>query len=103
MLSYAGLKDKHILIAGAARGIGAAVAWRLAEAGAHISLCDINADTLESTSESIRSRFGEQCKVFTKVVDIAKPEEVDAWVTASVEAFGKIDGCVNNAGMFTSR
>lgn len=97
MVGYSGLENKHVLVAGAARGIGAAVAWRLAEAGARLSLCDLNPDTLKATEQAIGERSGKE-KIFTKVVDIGKSEDVEQWVNDCVAKFGKIDGCVNNAG-----
>ena len=57
MVGYAGLKNRRILVAGAARGIGAVVAWRLAGAGARLSLCDVNPETLKETCDAIRDKF----------------------------------------------
>jgi hypothetical protein len=57
MVDYTGLEKKHVLIAGAGRDIGAAVAWRLADGDPHLSLCDLNPGTLKSTPEAISKTF----------------------------------------------
>ena len=50
------LKGKTALITGAARGIGAAIAERYAEAGANLQLLDVNQETLDALAEKLREQ-----------------------------------------------
>ncbi|MEB3692616.1 MAG: SDR family NAD(P)-dependent oxidoreductase, partial [Caldisphaeraceae archaeon] len=69
------LKGKVALITGSASGIGEAIAYRFAEAGADLFLVDINEENLKRVSEAISSRFG--IKVENYVVDLSKKEDID--------------------------
>jgi 2-hydroxycyclohexanecarboxyl-CoA dehydrogenase len=83
-----GLADKHLLVTGAASGIGRAIAQRLAEEGATVGLLDKNAPAAEAVAAEIGG------KVAAMPVDIT---DLDA-VRACVAAFQPIDGLVNCAG-----
>ncbi|KAF2436843.1 oxidoreductase [Tothia fuscella] len=92
----ASLKGKVIAITGAATGIGRATARILASRGATLSLCDINADQLQRTAES----FQESSKNhLTTRVDVSKSDQVNSWIAATVDKFGKLDGAANIAGI----
>jgi NADP-dependent 3-hydroxy acid dehydrogenase YdfG len=88
---------KVILITGAASGIGQATATYLAARGATLSLCDISSSRLEVVEKAVRDSFA-GTQVLTHTVDVCDPKQVEEWVLASKEKFGKIDGCVNSAG-----
>ncbi len=85
-----------VLVTGAARGIGAAIAARFAEAGAKLVLTDVQAEVLEATAEGLRARGA---VVMTQTADVSEPEAVQALVTAAVARFGRLDVVVNNAGL----
>ncbi len=97
----ADLKGKRILITGASRGIGLAIAKRAAQDGARIAILAKTAEphpklegTIHTAAEEIRAAGGEALPV---VCDIRHEEAVDAAVAQTVEAFGGLDIVVNNA------
>ncbi|KAI1500296.1 hypothetical protein F5X99DRAFT_410144 [Biscogniauxia marginata] len=99
MASLTPLKNKIICITGAAQGIGLGIARYVAARGAHISLSDVADANLKATAKSI-SESVPNSRILTRKVDISDPTAVEKWVAATKEEFGKIDGCVNNAGIF---
>ncbi|MFB6263284.1 MAG: SDR family NAD(P)-dependent oxidoreductase [Bradymonadaceae bacterium] len=90
------IRSRHVLITGAAGGIGSAMAREFAEAGARLSLVDIDADGLESTAQSILSPV-EPPETF--VCDLSDREAIDELIDAVHDGFGAVDLLVNNAGM----
>lgn len=90
------LKGKVALVTGAARGIGAAIAKKLAEGGADVAICDLKAEWCEETVKTLAA-CGVKAKGYG--VNVAVSAEVDACVKAVLADFGKIDVMVNNAGI----
>jgi 2-deoxy-D-gluconate 3-dehydrogenase len=88
------LQGKNALVTGSSRGLGAAIAVALAQAGANVGCHGRRADG-NSTSEQIR-RLGR--KSFYLVGDMASPELPAVLIGKTVEEFGSIDILVNNAG-----
>jgi NAD(P)-dependent dehydrogenase (short-subunit alcohol dehydrogenase family) len=89
------LKSRVTVVTGAARGIGLAIARRLAASGASVALWDIDAKALPS-AETELSTVG---KVKAITVDVTSLDSVEEAVDATLGAFGKIDILVNNAGI----
>ncbi|WP_425059476.1 3-oxoacyl-[acyl-carrier-protein] reductase FabG [Sporomusa carbonis] len=89
-----GLKDKVVIITGAASGIGKATALRFAEEGAHVVVADY-ADGAAAVEE-IKARGAQS--VYLKV-NVTNQENVQAMVDKTIETFGKIDVLINNAGI----
>jgi len=94
-------RDKTIFISGASRGIGLAIARRLARDGANIILAAKTAEphpklpgTVFSAAKEIVALGG---KALPLVCDIRDEEQATAAVAQSVAAFGGIDVCINNA------
>ncbi|KAJ4377336.1 hypothetical protein N0V83_000161 [Neocucurbitaria cava] len=87
---------KVIAITGAASGMGLATARLLASQGAHISLADINSDAAKAAAESLPGGLDEH--MYTSV-DVRDAKVVNAWIQATKERFGKLDGAVNMAGI----
>jgi 3-oxoacyl-[acyl-carrier protein] reductase len=90
------ISKKTVVVTGAGRGIGRAIALKLARHGADIALFDLNADDLEETStlcaaESVQARGYR--------VNVADEGEVAAAMTRVAADFGRLDGLVNNAGI----
>lgn len=83
-----GLKDRVCIIAGGARGIGAATARRLCEEGARVVIGDILADLAEETAEAIRADGGQ---ILAMALDGTNAESQRAIVARAVEAFGGLD------------
>jgi 3-oxoacyl-[acyl-carrier protein] reductase len=90
------LNDKVALVTGSARGLGQAIALKLAEAGADLALCDLNAEWVEETAEKVRA-LGRRAECYG--VNVADGESVNEGIKAVTKDFGKIDVLVNNAGI----
>ncbi|MBC7327449.1 3-oxoacyl-[acyl-carrier-protein] reductase [bacterium] len=89
--------DKVAIVTGAGRGIGKAIARRLASEGAKVVICDIDKESAEKTAEEIRKEFATEALAL--FVDVADENSVNAMVGEVIKAFGKIDILVNNAGI----
>jgi A-factor type gamma-butyrolactone 1'-reductase (1S-forming) len=86
---------KVALITGASQGIGAATARLFAQAGAAVVLASRSEEELAHNVEEIRASGGEALAVKTDVADAALVERL---VSCTVEAYGRLDVAVNNAG-----
>jgi len=85
------------VVTGGGRGIGRAVAVRLANEGANVAISYRSNDaTAEEVAQEVRAA-GAQCEIFKG--DVASPEDVDALFGGVRDSFGKIDILVNNAGL----
>lgn len=89
-----GLKDKVVVITGSAGGIGKASALRFAEEGANIVVADF-ADG-SGTVKEVEALGRKAIYVQTDVTSI---ESANAMVKKAIEAFGRIDVLINNAGI----
>ena len=85
-----GLKDKVILVAGASKGLGYAIASQLLEEGARLSISSSNAERIAEAADSLNC-FGWRC-------DASDAGDIEEWVSQSLAHFGRIDGLVINAG-----
>jgi NAD(P)-dependent dehydrogenase (short-subunit alcohol dehydrogenase family) len=90
-----GLRGRRILITGAARGIGAALAERLASRGARLALVGLEPETMAVVAR----RCGEG--TFVAECDVSSNERVTQAVDAAAEALGGLDVVVANAGIAT--
>jgi NAD(P)-dependent dehydrogenase (short-subunit alcohol dehydrogenase family) len=90
------LTGKVAVVTGASRGIGRAIAMRLASAGARVVLAARKREPLEAAAEGIRKAGGE---VMAFPVDVTNPAQVEAMVRGALDRFGRIDILVNNAGI----
>ena len=86
---------KVAFVTGAARGIGMAVAERFLAEGYRVALVDVDAATLAATAARLAARG----TVLAVETDVAVPQQVCAAVQRTVDAFGRIDTLVNNAGV----
>lgn len=87
---------KIALITGAARGIGKAAAFSLAQAGMHVLLVDVDQRGLEKACQEIEER-GYRADYFA--VDVTESEEVEALYTEIQERYHRLDVLINNAGI----
>jgi 3-oxoacyl-[acyl-carrier protein] reductase len=91
------LSGRSAIVTGGSRGIGRAIALRLAAQGADVAFSYRgNAAAAEETAAAIRA-LGRRALPFQG--DVMDPEAADALVKATLEAFGKVDILVNNAGI----
>jgi len=95
------LKEKVILVTGASKGIGAAVAQHLAAAGARVIINYAGSkEDAEKVVSSIRQQGGDAIAV---QADVSKSAEVKALFNAGIEHYGRIDVLVNNAGIMITK
>jgi 3-oxoacyl-[acyl-carrier protein] reductase len=90
------LKDKVAIITGASRGIGRAMAAKMAACGAKVVVSARSAEALESLVSEIAAGGGEAVSVPT---DIASADDVERLFDTAIEKFGRVDILVNNAGI----
>jgi NAD(P)-dependent dehydrogenase (short-subunit alcohol dehydrogenase family) len=92
------LAGRVAVVTGAAVGIGAAIANRLAEAGAHLVLADLDADTAAVRAKELEEAHGRH--MVGAGVDVADEDSVVALADLAVERLGRLDIWVNNAGIY---
>lgn len=90
-------EGKTAVITGSARGLGKAIALKLASLGANIVLSDIA--TSESLDETAQEFKEANYKVAVTRGDVRNPDDVKAMIATAVDTFGSIDILVNNAGI----
>ena len=86
------LADRVVIVTGGAQGIGRAIAQRLHDEGATIVVAD-----LAGAEEA-----GEELGGLGIRVDVSRQDDTEAMAAAALERFGRIDGLVNNAGIYSS-
>ncbi len=91
------LQGKTALITGASRGIGRAIALKLAEAGADIAFSDLEYDELAKSLEKEITAFGVKSKAYAS--DASSYSDSEALVNSVTKDFSSIDILVNNAGI----
>jgi NAD(P)-dependent dehydrogenase (short-subunit alcohol dehydrogenase family) len=94
--SEASLEGQVAVVTGAGRGIGAAIALRLASLGATVVLCGRTLKTLQTTAAAIAEDGGRSEAMSCDVSDLAS---VQALAVKVEERFGRMDILVNNAGI----
>lgn len=99
MTSTSRLKGRIALITGASRGIGAAVAQRFAEEGAHVIALARTVGGLEELDDAIRAAGGTATLL---PLDLRKFEQIDQMGAALYQRFGRLDVLVGNAGVLGS-
>ncbi len=91
------LKDRRIIVTGAASGIGRAIALELAAQGAAVAAADVKSP--DATVHAIRATGGRAIAV---TADVTQAQQVEAMVTACIEGLSGLEGLVNNAGIYSS-
>src|SRR5438093_841131 len=86
---------KHVVVTGAGRGIGEALAFGFAREGAAVSCLDIDGDSVAETAETIRRDGGSATAI---VCDITRLTDVERSLAAAVDAHGEVTALAANAG-----
>ena len=90
-----GLRDQVAIITGASRGLGRAAAEAFAAEGARLAICS-HTPAIETAADELRGKFGQP--VMAMQADIGQRADVDRFVAAAVEAYGRIDILIINGG-----
>jgi 3-oxoacyl-[acyl-carrier protein] reductase len=91
------LLDQTAIVTGSSRGIGEAIALRLADEGARVAVCGSkNLEGAEAVAAKIRKKGREALAL---KVDVTRVEDVEALLAKVLETWGKVDILVNNAGI----
>ncbi|MFZ0973818.1 MAG: 3-oxoacyl-ACP reductase FabG [Solirubrobacteraceae bacterium] len=88
--------DRVALITGGGRGIGLAIARRLAREGIAICLTDLDSEPAEMAAEGIEREGGISLAL---AGDVTRPEDCERWARAAADRFGDLHILVNNAGL----
>lgn len=91
------LENKNVIITGASRGIGEAIALKLAEHGANIAFTFLSSDEKAKALEGRLQGLGIKAKAYKSNAGIYS--ECEAMVNEVIKEFGTIEVCVNNAGI----
>lgn len=90
------LAGKIAVVTGAGRGIGRAIAVKLAQEGAAVGLGDLREEDVKEGVTAIRADGG---RAFGQLLDVSKRDQAEAFLNAAIEQFGALDILVNNAGI----
>lgn len=90
---------KNIVITGASKGIGKAIALYFAEKGFNLAFCGRNKEDLQKLENEILA-INPSCNLLNFVCDVSQKNEVAAFTKAVLEAWSTVDILVNNAGVF---
>ncbi|MEO0560676.1 MAG: SDR family oxidoreductase [Chloroflexota bacterium] len=91
-----GLKDKVIMTAAASKGLGYGVARAAALEGANVSLCSRTEADITAAAKALAEETG--AETLATACDVKDPAQIEAWVNATVEKWGRVDGLLVNAG-----
>lgn len=98
LLDLISLRGRAAVITGGGRGIGAAIARRLAEAGANLAIGDLNEANAVVLADDMRQRY--QVQAIATGLDVTESASVAALAALADSTFGQIDIWVNNVGVF---
>jgi 3-oxoacyl-[acyl-carrier protein] reductase len=90
------VQDKTLVVTGAGRGIGRALALHFARSGARLAILDTNAEDLAQTLKLCRD---EGCEARSYPANVASEDSVVSTFAQVAQDFGRFDGLINNAGV----
>lgn len=88
--------DKHVIVTGAAAGIGKGIAERFADEGARVVIADISREKGEAAAQAINESGGKAAFIFLDLID---PNSINELIQKAVATFGPIHVAVSNAGI----
>lgn len=90
------IEDKVVIVTGASKGLGRAMALGLGEAGARVVVTSRTVPLIEETADEIIKKGG---NAIAMPVDVKNPQSVEQMVNRAVEHYGRVDILINNAGI----
>ncbi len=94
------LQDQIAIVTGGAQGLGQAICYRLAEAGCHVVVADLNEAAAAETAATIEAQMGR--RALAMKVDVTQEAQVAEMIDRTVREFGRLDILVANAGILIS-
>ena len=94
------MKDKVVIITGAAGGLGRAFALAFAQAGAKVAVCDLNKKGVDETLKMLSDAFHTEGVALE--VNVANEASTQVMAKAVFEKFGRIDVLINNAAIYAT-
>ena len=91
-----GLEGKVAMVAAASKGLGFGIARELAKNGAKVSMCSRTEMDIQLSAESIAKETG--VDTLATACDVRNPDDIQAWVDKTVDAWGRVDALLVNAG-----
>jgi len=89
-----GLQGKNVVVTGASRGIGRAIALRFAQEGANVALCARGFEALEESRKAVEEKG---VKAYAAVCDVSDSEALHRFLNNAKDSLGGVDVLVNNA------
>lgn len=96
-------QDQVVIVSGGASGIGLAIGQRFVDEGARLLIADINAQQGEAAVQQLQAQHSWPGRVRFCRCDVGDEGEVEAAVQSALQAFGRLDVVVNNAGLMQFR
>jgi NAD(P)-dependent dehydrogenase (short-subunit alcohol dehydrogenase family) len=93
---YMGLENQVVVITGASKGLGKAIALKFAKEGARLALCARNGDLLAEVKAEAEALGA---SVLAVVADVSQPKDMERFVSMTEKTYGTIDIVINNASI----
>lgn len=99
------LQGRRAVVTGAARGLGKAIAARLAEAGAAVLLADLDGEAADRAAAALRNgaRAGQVVQIIAARADVADGDSIVELAATATKLLGGVDIWINNAGIFPTQ
>lgn len=94
------LDGRAAVVTGGSQGLGLAVAGAFAAEGADVLICSRGDEALEKARVSLSARTRTGRRVLAVAADVSRPEDSERLVSTALDAFGRLDALVNNAGVY---
>jgi 3-oxoacyl-[acyl-carrier protein] reductase len=94
------LAGRFAIITGASQGLGQEIAKHFVSEGASVLVCARSAPALRSIEQQLSAAASSDQNVLVRIADVSKRADVDQLVADALQAFGRIDVLVNNAGIY---
>lgn len=94
------LDGRAAVVTGGSQGLGLAVASAFAAEGADVLICGRGEEALDNARRQLSASTGTGRRVVACVADVSRPEDSERLVSTALDAFGRLDALVNNAGVY---